>query len=318
MAAHGGRHLFIKTSPAFAAILLLASCAVAPAVNYRLLSERPQGDDWAPYQLTDTTILVGVVGGAPALRADPQIVGLTPVEVSCSASGCDKATVGAVAAPIPFQGETFGIEPRRSRFVRTILTPTYYPNSLRLKTLAIEGHDQRKEIIDTVGALAVGAAQLARGGGERSGSLPGYRTLNLPVVIDLAAAKETASQGPRPLPGNPGWSYVGRFLDDPAASGFRRRAEAKTVHGAIVTSLCRPYQLTLTAGGANLVMGLTVADPDFLVSIPFPAKGVVNFGVLCGADIQAQPVTETTADVLVTDFFKQVQNLRTAASGKGK
>jgi hypothetical protein len=204
--------------------------------------------------------------------------------------------------------------------VRTLLTPTYYPNSLRLKTLAVEGVDQRKEIIDTVGAIAVGAAQLARAGaGERSADLlPGERKLTLPVVIDLAEAKQTIQSGPRALPDNPGWTYVGRFLDDPATAGFRRRDQASDVHGAIVTSLCRPFQLKLMAAGQTLTMGLTVADPDYLLAIPFPAKGVVNFSPLCGADIQAQPVTQTTADVLVSDFFKQVQNLRSAASGKAK
>lgn len=338
---------------------LLGGCAVTPYVSYKDLSERPRRDNWVTYQLTDTTIVLGVFarpptppqqpnplgvvpagetakGGAPAAAGAPSAkppaagggnaiiqpvyrselmpITLDGAHLTCTVDGCSDKAVAAAAVGFPYEGVTLAIEPERHNFMRTSIAPAYFPRSLRLKLLTIEVKDQRKELIDTVGAAAVGVARITQPAvGARSG-LPGEaeppKTLNLPVTFDLATAKRTLTEGPQPLPLNPGWTYSIHFIDDPEGAGFLKLAERGSVHGAILTSLCRPMQITLKNGDVALQLGVTVADPDYLTATPLPPKGSVVFDDLCGVDIQAQPYTEVPTNELVSDFFNQVQALR--------
>ena len=341
------------------AISVLGGCTVSPTIDYHAWNE-PHDDSWIPYQLTDTTIVIGINKPAndqnnananangttppkkpkPAPAADDNSadvgtllqpishaelypVTLTSSETECQGNGCDK-TVSAVAVPIPYEGMTLGIEPTRSWFIYTHMAPSYYPNSLRLQTLEISVEDKRMEALDTVGAIAVGSAKIAAGpgaGGFGAHALgmttPSKPKLQLPVVIDLADAKKAQST-PAPLAGNPGWTYTLRFLDDPDRMGFRRSSDVSNVHGAVVTALCRPVAITLTAPAVKLVLGTTVADPDYILPIPLPPSGSLNFGTLCGADVKMQSVTSVKANDFVNAFVSDVQQVRNASRGSGK
>jgi hypothetical protein len=349
----------MKLCMALSAVLLLGGCTVSPTIDYHAWNE-PHDDSWIPYQLTDTTIVIGINKPAndqnntntnttttppkkpkpapvadaasteesgtllqPISHAELYPVTLTSSEAECQGNGCDK-TVSAVAVPIPYEGMTLGIEPTRSWFIYTHMAPSYYPNSLRLQSLEISVEDKRMEALDTVGAIAVGSAKIAAGpgaGGFGAHALgatsPPKPKLQLPVIIDLADAKK-AQTTPTPLAGNPGWTYTLHFLDDPDRMGFHRSSDVSNVHGAVVTALCRPVAITLTAPTVKLVLGTTVADPDYILPIPLPPSGSVNFGTLCGADVKMQSVTSVKANDFVNAFVSDVQQVRNASRGSGK
>ncbi|NIJ06685.1 hypothetical protein FHS31_000267 [Sphingomonas vulcanisoli] len=286
--------------------LLLAGCAVTPQVNYHLLSDRPRSDKWIPYQLTDTSIAIGIA-------SDKTPVDLAPTTIQCKLGGrCrdenGSVRVGALGSPIPFSGAIFAIEPISRHFVETSITPSYFDNSLRLKSLDVEVRDHRLEAINTIGAIAVGAAKLAAG--ETQGTSTDALALNLPIVIDLKDVK--APPAPPTVPNNPDWTYSAEFLDDPAASGFLPRSARTSVHGAILTSACRTLRIDLVSGAFKVTVRTTVADPDWLVAVPLPNKGTVNFHPLCAADVQPGAHTVTTSDALAEATFKQIDALRAA------
>jgi hypothetical protein len=350
--------------------LTLCGCAVSPEVNYHLWSEPDQSDGWIPYQLTDSTLVIGVnipqsdsqapapgatasptpaktkpsngtgsgakskptshapSGGSqgdtsgdengsgilmqPSSHEETRPLSLKPQELRCLGAGCYDQTVSVVAVPISYTAKTYGIEPIRHWLVYTHIAPTYYDNSLRLKLLQVSVEDKRQETIDTVGALAVGSAKLmSPASGLKALALVQPQTLLLPVIIDLSQAKKAIGTA-QDLPGNPGWKYQIAFLDDPASAGFRRVSDIANVHGAVVTSLCRPIAVTLTAEGTTLVMGTTVADPDYVVTVPLPPSGGVTFGTLCGADVSMTAVQTVKTDQVVSSFFNDVQQTRSA------
>ncbi len=378
------------------ALALLGGCVATPMVDYRSMADRPRKDSWVPYQLTDTTLVIGVfgapsptpaggtpakpgakaptaadasgaavapaagkgkgkagakstapaaepapparpeapesaaIGGETTLVSPPEAAGeggaqsplmqpvsraelwpikLNAVTLQCTAEGCVGESVGAAAVAIPYEGVTLAIEPHQRHFETTFLAPTYYPNSLRIATLSIDVKDSREEAVDTLSAVIAGGASASKSLFRSLAPTP----LKLPVVIDLADAKKTIDGGEAPLPLNEGvWWYKVRFLDDPDRAGFLKLADRGQVHQAILTSLCRPLQISLTNHSTTLVLGVTVADPDYLLTVPLPAKGMVSLGTLCGADVQMQAIVEKPVDQVVTSFFNAVGSVRSA------
>lgn len=286
---------------AAAAVALLSGCALTPRVDYHGLADAARADDWVPYALTDTTVAIGTgepLGGKISLAA---------AKTECAPDGCDPV-IAAVAVPISFEGELLALAPRSRRLISTEISPTYYPDTLRLKTLTVEAKDHTLEAIATVGTVVSGVARLTAG----VRAVDDSEELKLPLIIDLGDAK-AALDTPRPLPGNPGWTMRARFTDrPPGQAGFLARADRGRVHNALLTSICRPLRLELQRGSVVVPVTLRVADPDWLVAIPFPAKGSLTLHPMCGADVQAQPVTRVTADKIAETLFAQVEAVRAA------
>lgn len=301
---------------------LLAGCATpVPTVDYRPL--RADTDDASvPYQLTDLRLVIGLV---PTGDKGPP-VSLDPVTVHCVASVCRAGTspdspavrLAMAVVPIPFAAVVYTIAPRRRGLVTTSLAPTYYPNSLRLQALAVEAKDHRLEVINAVGTIARGAASLAAKGGMSALTASATTAdLALPIVIDLQRAKgaltDTIALDPI---ANPGWDLVTYFGDKgapPKDLGFREREAVGTVHHAVVTSVCRPFHLRLVNSPVQLNFEATVADPDWLATVPFPPKGIVTFHSLCGADVQSQAVAEIGVDAIAAAFVSNVGAIAAAA-----
>jgi hypothetical protein len=297
---------------------LLAGCAATPRVVYHSLDESRRADNWVPYRLTDTTVVVGGPareGLAPAEGSRPsEPLSLEPVMVTCASGACTPTPV-AVAAPIDAEGKILALAPKARDFVSTSLAPTYWPNSLRLKMLSIEVRDHKLEAIAAAGSIAAGIGKMAAGGMGRDSKTVAAapRELALPVVLDLSFLK-TAIDDWADLPDRPGWQVRATFLDDPKAEGFLPRAAAGTVHSAILTSTCRPMKIEIGDRKQDIVFRVRVADPDWLTPIPLPPVGAVVMHPLCGADVQEQKVVEVGVDSLAQAFFAQVEAVRAATT----
>ncbi len=298
---------------ATATLALVASCATVPTVDYHQLGPGARNDKWVPFHLTDSIVVIGAPIAKAADGAAAPPVDLSPVVVRCPGGVCGAVAVAAI--PTDFRGVLYGLEPRSRRLVSTILVPSYVSNSLRLKALAVEAKDHRLEAINTVAALASGAARLADKGTDLSNPDPLDRTaqLILPVTIALADLRCTgptcrSAATPR-LPRNPTWTYSIEFRDDPAESGLLARQAVDTVHAAMVASACRPVRIMLYQADqkVTVVLDVEVADPDWLITVPFPTKGAMTFHSLCGVDVQAQAITDIGVDVMATAFVNGVE-----------
>lgn len=315
-----------------AALVAVSGCATpVPTVDYRSLADLVPGkvgtsDAGVPYQLTDSRLVIGLVPTGNGKELMPPI-SLDPVTVGCASTGCYPLDAGAGAAPvrlamavvpIPFAGAVFAIHPRRQGLITTSLAPTYFPNSLRLQALAIEAKDHRIEVINAVGTIARGLAGVAAGKAFANFAVSNTMAeLHLPIIIDLARARTALSDNVTVAPAtNPGWEMAADFLEPvaPATLGFRKRTSADTVHHGIVTSICRRFRLRLLYGTAtDIALDADVADPEWLVTIPFPPKGIVTFHPLCGADIQSQAVAQIGVDQIASAFVNNVNAIGAAA-----
>ena len=303
--------LILGAGAAAALLATLILSPAAPRVTYHSLSAHGRGDDWVPFRLTDSSVIIGATDGPGVGPGRP--VSLAPATAICDASAC-KPEVAATAAPVDDEREVLALEPRGRWLVTTSLSPTYLPNSLRLRTLAVAVADRRLEAINTAGAIAAGGRSLLSGPGPEARSASGEGAnlpLSLPLVLDLGWLK--AASDWRAAPGAPGWEVKARFLDDPAKAGFIARADIGKVHGAAVTSTCRRLEVELRVQGqADLAYTVTVADPDWLTPTPLPVKGAIVFQPLCGADAQAQPTITVGDDAIAQAFFRQIGALRAA------
>jgi len=242
---------------------------------------------------------------------------------NCDGGACEGA-VAAVAVPISFRQQIYSIEGRNRFFVHTILTPTYQEKSLRLKSLSVDILDQRKEALDTAAAVWGGVGKVSRmeGAGASYGvaAQPKSPKLTVPIAIKLQDIKQKitpdglinggAAAVPLAAKGevNDGWYYTAEWIGPdakPAALGFHPIADIRQFHGSVVTSMCRHMLITLTDGKNNVAMEVIVADPDFIQAVPLPAKGVVTFNELCGADVSGPTALPTASASLVSEFFAQ-------------
>lgn len=291
--------------------LAAAGCAVTPTIDYHRLSDTPRADSWVPYRLTDTTIVIGAVAergldAAGGERPGPPI-SLTVGSTVCNDSVCAPA-LAAVAAPIDDETEVLALAPRNRHLVSTYIAPTYWTNSLRLKTLSVEVRDHKIEAINAAGAIVTGVGKLASGA-ARSPSAPKSELLKLPIVIDLALLRH----GAIPVPGHETWRISGKFLDNNIdKAGFVPRAARGGVHGALLTSTCRPMSIALYDGVQKISFRVRVADPEWLTPIPLPSVGEVTLNPLCGGDVTNQKVVEVGVDAMAQAFFAQVDAVRTA------
>ena len=319
--------------------LFMGGCAVVPTVDYHTLREGVRRDNWVLFRLTDSVIVVGASGRSAEMEGGKSSMSTPPVSlaretVACGPKLCALATT---AAPTDDERAVLALEPRSKRLISTSLSATYQPNSLRLKVLTVEAKDHRLEAINTIGAIALGAAKSTtrtvsdKTEGAEETEAPAATSLRVPFTIDLADARcayektrcvsaviadpagPDSAGSPRPVPNNPGWSYDLRFIDNPKKSGFVARADLDGVHGAMIGSICRPLLLELktTAAGAKpVVFTVQVADPEWLETAPFPTKGAVTFQNLCGLDVQADAVVTVGTDALATAFFNNVAAVR--------
>ncbi len=291
--------------PALLAALPLAACTIGPMVDYHALRDPQRSDSWLPYALTDTVVAIGV---GNALETPPRIeLGGT---VKCLEAECDRP-LAALAIPVDFDGERLALAPRSHGLTSTTISASYFPNSLRIQVLTVEAKDHRLEAIKAAGAIIAGGAKMFAGG-VRSAIVDDNAVLQLPVMLPLGDAR--AAVAPTPLPGNPDWTYTAAFAGtEPAAAGFIPRARHGEIHGALLTSTCRTLRLVLSHGGdspAEAVIAVRVADPEWLVAIPFPGKGTMTLHPLCGADTRAQPATQDGVDVLAQEAVAQMSALK--------
>ncbi len=291
----------------------LALFPPGPRLNFHSLADPHRADSWVPFRLTDSIVLIGTPGATPATP-----ISLTPGPTTCPGNVCG-VPVNAAAIPADDTSAVWAMEPVGRWLVSTRLAPVYLPDSLRLKTLAIEVADHRQEAINTIGSIAAGARALASGGGDAARSVDTVRApalqLKLPITLDLAWLKKAT--GFTDLPDGSGWMAMARFTDDPPRSGFIPRRDIGRVHAAAVSSTCRPLTIKLSQDygqSTALTFTVRVADPDWLTPTPLPSKGAVLFQPMCGADIQAEKSVTVGADALAQSFFAQVQAVRAAGS----
>jgi hypothetical protein len=319
----------------------LASCAAVPNVDYHVMGAGQAHDDWVAFRLSDSVIVVGTPpksakddadishgdGYGPPLSLDAETVDYSACDQDSGI--CIAPELRTAAVPTSDMTRVLAIVPRLRAMVSTTVAPGYYPNSLRLKTLTIEAKDHRLEAINTFAAIAAGVKNFipTLTGTSTQSAGEAIAPLHLPLTIDLAAARAAnavidpaaPAGGPAPapaaLPGNrAGWTYTITFLDSPPSNGFAPASAVTGVHRAMVGSLCRPARLTLLPvhyTKVPITLDITLADPAWLVTAPFPAKGALVFAPLCGIDVQPQPVTEVGTDAMATAFFNSVNSIRT-------
>jgi len=320
---------------AFAAIgiaLSLSACEVTSSVKYYSADTRPKGaagDTLIEYQLATSTIAIGIAAKAKAVDGSSIVgVGSDAIDLSRrtihwdgttwrAGPGANDEVVSLVVhvAPSSSPAHSVFLKPDDTIAKTVTLAPVYRENTRLLRELSVNTEDHRKEVIETIGTIAVGVAKLAAVGAAAAAVKP---TLDLPIVIGLE--KLRTSSGLLDDAANRQVAYTSSLGAVPADSTtLSDEVQNKESRRAIFTSVCRDVDLTLTPSGAgNLRFGFVVADPTKVQTIPLPTKGKVEFGTLCGGNVTIEQAARTSNKELAETLFAQVEALRKAMSPTNK
>lgn len=349
----------VKSTGVVAFVAALAACAPTAEVFYSSKKEAGvKGDTTFEYRLATSTIAIGIAkkdkipDGSSLGGVTVDTIDLAQRKVTFNgtgwAEGQTPVTLVAYVAPSPSDTHRVFLQPADSLWQTVTIAPTYRPNSLLLKEVAIDTKDNRKDVIETVGAVALGVVKLAAVFAIASATSPSSTAveLNLPIVLRLDELP--ASNGTKTLPRANNVEYSWERSRSPAPATTQASSAAilattpnpgtaaavtpapsadptlateldiKSARRALFTSECREGILTLKtkSGDELMAFNLTVADPSAIRTIPLPAKGKIELDPLCGGNTTIEQATRATGKELADALFAQIDQLQKAFAPK--
>ena len=311
-----------KSTGVVAFVAALAACTPTAEVTYSL--ER-KSDVSIAYQLATSTVAIGVsatVDGSSLGGVSFETIDLSQRTIELKngrwMDGNTPVALVAFVGPSASPNHLVWIEPTESIWKDVAIAPSYRPNTLLLKELAIDTKDNRKEVIETVGAVAVGLVKAAAGvpfsltlDDNRPQAPPASaqrgQILQLPIILSLEDLTRQISRGGATIGFQAGQETKNLTFESELARSGKRRA--------LLTSECRQGTLTLTpTGGAPIPFGITYADPKKVMTLPLPSKGKIELGSLCGGNVVIEQATKSSGKEIADTLFAQIEQLRKAVS----
>jgi hypothetical protein len=318
-----------KSTGIAALVAALAACAPTAEVFYSE-SKAPdvKGDTTFEYRLATSTIAIGIAkkdkipDGASLGGVAFDTIDLSERTVTFNGTGWVEGqtpvTLVAYVAPSPSPKHRVFLEPVDSLWKTVTFAPSYRQNSLLLKEVAIDTKDNRKDVIETVGAIAVGVVKVATTFALLRKMDPPQvpPTLKLPIILTLDDLR--GAQTEKTIRDASGVKYVSSFpaaAADPA-SALKNEVTGGGARRALFTSECREGVLSFQDGEDKIFakFNLTVADPSTVRTIPLPAKGKIELDPLCGGNTTIEQATRSTGKELAETLFAQIEQLRKAFS----
>ena len=320
--ANARRAKFAQSTGIVALLTALAACTPTAEVTY---SRERKSDVSIAYQLATSTVAIGIsatIDGSSLGGVSFETIDLSQRTIELKGGrwmdGDNPVALVAFVGPSASPNHLVWIEPTESIWKDVAVAASYRPNTLLLKELAIDTKDNRKEVIETVGAVAVGLVKVAAGM-PFSATLDGEKppapqtnaergaVLQLPIILSLEDLMRQRSQGGATIGFQQGPETKNLTFENELARTGKRRA--------LLTSECRQGTLTLTpTGGAPIPFGITYADPRKVMTLPLPTKGKIELGSLCGGNVVIEQATKSTGKEIADTLFAQIEQLRKAVN----
>jgi hypothetical protein len=229
--------------------------------------------------------------------------------------------VRAIVTATESRKHFYAIKPHESVWSKTSVSVSYIDNTRLIKTIGTCFNDNRIKVIESAGAIV--ASLLPMVGPLLKARDIEEETLNLPVVIDLTEINDADSTDWLNIPGHKQWWYRIELMN-PQSDRRKSSEYFKEIDGTAVRafaySSCQDAKLLITHSESQplsdttdtVTFNIRIANPNYVCTLNFPAKGSIAMHSICGADIKTEESKEVSNLDIVEAVVKQVEAIKKA------
>jgi len=314
--------------------LLLVGC-VHPKVTY-VTSPEGDMDGKIKFRLAATRVVLGKAS------QDPKDLKKTYLDTN-STAGLEIDKVSLIEVPREDDTALYAIVPVSQWLwtVDTNLSATYFDNTRLVQKLGTQVEDNRIEVVQAIGSIAVAAvALLAPQPVQTEIRPPATNKIEIPTSIDIEPDQTEWKE----LPNNSGWFYMVTGSVGPDKDSVKRNTYFEkykdqffsvfTSTKTIPTSSCLQANLKIgrleKAFLANIPKGsdfreklidvrswpILVADYNNVRTYEVPYKGSISAHTLCGADSLTEKSDAKSGMDILAELMKQAKAIKDAQDAK--
>ena len=322
------------------AVLMVSGCASYPKVTYLLLPNK-DADGAIKYYLQGSLVTLAVVGaqesqeqnGSGQDKKKSVSTGFLKTKASVSdVKEIGQKDVRAIVTATESRKHFYAIKPHESVWSKTSVSVSYIDNTRLIKSIGTSFEDNRIKVIESAGAIITsllpmfGVLSKAPGIEIETGK---KEMLNLPVVIDLTEMNDAESIAWSKIPGHEQWWYKIELLN-PQPDSRKSSEYFKEIDGIAVRALayssCQDAKLLVTHSVSKptsvvidaATFNIRIANPNYVCTLNFPAKGSIAMHSICGADIKTEESKEVSNLDIVEALIKQIEAIKKAQADASK
>jgi hypothetical protein len=296
------------------AVLMVSGCASYPKVTYLSLPSK-EADGAIKYYLQGSLVTLAVVGAQESQEQNGSVqdkkksVNTEFLKTSVSeVKNIGRENVRAIVTATESRKHFYAIKPHESVWSKTSVSVSYIDNTRLIKSIGTSFEDNRIKVIESAGAIITSLLPMF---GFLS-IVPKVKietdkkeTLNLPVVIDLTEMNGEESIAWLNIPGHKQWWYRIELLN-PQSDRRKSSEYFKEIDGtevrALAYSSCQDAKLLVTYSESQppvyamdtATFNIRIANPNYVCTLNFPAKGSIAMHSICGADIKTEESKEVS------------------------
>jgi hypothetical protein len=315
------------------AVLMVSGCASYPTVTYLPPSSK-DADGAIKYYLQGSFVTLTAVGGQESREENgsgenkKKSVNTEFLKTSVnSVNELKEKNVRAIVTATESRKHFYAIKPHESAWSKTMVSVSYVDNTSLIKSIGTSFEDNRIKIIEASGAIITSLIPMFKAPLIAPViPIPGIsaeKKLNLPVVIDLSEMDDAQSIGWSRIPGHELWWYKIDLMDPPSDS--RKSSEYfNEINGtkvrALAYSSCQDARLFVTYSESQpstivadvAMFNIRIANPNYVTTLNFPAKGSISMHSICGVDIKTEESKDVSNLDIVEALIKQVEAIKKA------
>ncbi|MFH2218177.1 MAG: hypothetical protein ABII68_00775 [Pseudomonadota bacterium] len=321
------------------ALLMVSGCASYPKVTYLSLPSK-DADGAIKYYLQGSLVTLAVVGSQESQEQNgsgqdkKKKIGNTEfLKISISdVEEIGLKNVRAIVTATESRKHFYAIKPHESVWSKTSVSVSYIDNTRLIKSIGTSFEDNRIKVIESAGAIITSLLPMfgilckAPGIETEAGK---KETLNLPVVIDLTEMNDAESIAWSKIPGHEQWWYRIELLkpqsDSKKSLEYFKEIDGTTVR-ALAYSSCQDAKLLVTNSESQppadkidtATFNIRIANPNYVCTLNFPAKGSIAMHSICGADIKTEESKEVSNLDIVEALVKQIEAIKKAQTDDSK
>ncbi len=332
----------------FVPLLMVYACASYPRVTYLSLPNK-DADGAIKYYLQGSLVTLGVEPENKGKEDAKNGVSAEFLKTKISLSNVNEIRqndVRAIVTPTESKNHLYAIKPHESVWSKTSVSVSYVDNTRLIKSIGTNFEDNRIKVIQSTGEIVASMIPMIGGLPKAVKKLdrkkykkvpPQKEQLNLPVVIDLSETGELKESDWLKIPGYDQWWYKLDLSAQPPDSResskyFKKIDGAKKVR-SLAYSSCQDAKLLVTHSTTNpnadtreegtpdkakevATFNIRIANPNYVSTLNFPAKGSIAMHSICGADIKTEESKTISNLDIMEALIKQVEAIQKVQAGK--
>lgn len=288
-----GNRNWVKTLLPISAVCILSACQVLPKVSYKEFKvDGNKGDleGYNKFKLSSSLILIDN-------QKDEKVKAIS---------------ITSVLAEDP-SNIVYGIVPADQPGISTAMKVNARENTMLVESIGTEIKDNRVKFIQDFGGVFTALVGMGV-----AADTPGCKASQLPQVIDVSRHLNVPTLTSVTQKGTltKGCEYIVKYGPIPPDAVSRNEYPFSKRQHTLFYSACRDATLTINIDGQRVVSTVKVADPNYLQTVVYPAKGKISMHSACGVSVESELVETATTPEILNALIAQAKSLRDAKEGQ--